>query len=128
MKPRAEAEVALLRQRWPDLQYQHEGQWVLLPDYPLPDGWSKGLVNVAFQVPVGPPGSPPYAFCVDAPLTFAGLMPSNFVPTGAAVPFPGQWGQFSWSPEAWPWAEEPTQGANMCDFAMSFADRFAEGA
>ena len=127
MTSRPDTELALLRQRWPELRHEPEGQWILLPDYSLTDGWSQTAVSVAFQIPLGPPGSPPYAFYVDAPLTFRGATPNNFVPTGATVPFPGQWGQFSWSPDGWPWAEDPAQGANMCDFARSFADRFAEG-
>lgn len=127
MTPRPDAELALLRQRWPDLRHDPDGQWVLLPGYPLPEGWSHTVVNVAFQIPVGPPGSPPYAFYADAPLTFLGSVPNNFVSAGTVVPFPGKWGQFSWSPDAWPWAEDPAQGANMCDFAKSFAARFAEG-
>jgi hypothetical protein len=124
---RVDAEMALLRAQWPALSYEPAGQWILLPDYPLPEGWSQPSVNVAFQIPAGPPGSPPYAFCVDAPLTFNGATPANYTPTGAPVPFPGVWGQFSWAPEAWPWAEDPAQGANMRAFARSFADRFAEG-
>ena len=128
MTSRAEAELTLLRERWPGLQHGAEGQWVLLSDYPLPEGWSQTTVSVAFQIPVGPAGSPPYAFYVDAPLTFRSAMPNNFVPAGATVPFPGQWGQFSWSPDEWPWTEDLAQGANMGDFARSFADRFAEGA
>ncbi len=128
MTSRAEAEVTLLRERWPDLRHEAEGQWVLLPDYPLPGGWSQTTVSVAFQIPLGPAGCPPYAFYVDAPLTFHEATPNNFVAAGATVPFPGQWGQFSWSPDGWPWAKDPAQGANMCDFARSFTDRFAEGA
>lgn len=127
MTSRVDAELALLGQRWPQLTYDPNGQWVLLPDYPLPDGWSQPTVSVAFQIPAGAPSNPPYAFCVNAPLTFRGATPNNYTPTGAPVPFPGSWGQFSWSPETWPWAEDPAQGANMCAFARSIADRFAEG-
>ena len=127
MTSRVEGELTLLRARWPTLRYEQAGQWVLLPDYPLPEGWSPPSVNMAFQIPVGPAGSPPYGFCVDAPLTFNGATPANYAPSGAPVPFPGSWGQFSWAPEGWLWAEDPAHGANMCSFAGSFADRFAEG-
>lgn len=128
MTSRVDAEVALLRAAWPGLLFEAAGQWVLLSGYPLPDGWSQPTVNVAFQIPAGPPSSPPYAFCVDAPLTHNGTAPDNYVASGAPVPFPGQWGQFSWAPETWPWAEHPADGANMRSFARSFAERFAEGA
>lgn len=127
MPTRVDAELGLLRAQWPTLSYEQAGQWVLLPDYPLPEGWSQRSVNVAFQIPNGPAGSPPYAFCVDAQLTFQGATPANHTPSGPPVPFPGSWGLFSWAPEAWPWAEDPAQGANMRSFARSFADRFAEG-
>jgi hypothetical protein len=128
MTTRLDAELALLRAQWPTLSYEPTRQWVLLPGQPLPEGWSQPTVAVAFQVPPGPPGSPPYAFFVNTPLTYQGQQPTNYAPTSGVVPFTGNWAQFSWAPETWQWAEDPAQGANMRSFARSFAERFAEGA
>jgi hypothetical protein len=124
---RVDVELALLREEWPGLTYELTGQWVLLPCYPLPEGWSKSSAPVAFQIPLGPPGTPPYAFYLDGAVAYGGQQPGNYAATAAGVPFPGTWGVFSWAPEGWPWAEDPANGANMSSFARSFADRFAEG-
>lgn len=128
MTSRVDAELALLREEWPALKYEPADQWVLLPEYPLPEGWSRAQAPTAFQIPMGSLGQPPYAFYVDGPITFLGQTPGNYSHPTTVVPFAGQWGVFSWSPESWLWAEDPTKGANMRSFARSFADRFAEGA
>jgi len=125
---RLSIELLLLREAWPNLTYEPVGQWVMLPDYPVPEGWSRTLVTTAFQVPTGPPGTPPYAFYVDSPMMFRDQAPANCSPAAGGVPFPGQWSTFSWAPEAWAWTEDPAKGANMRSFARSFADRFLEGA
>jgi hypothetical protein len=125
---RVEAELMLLREKWSDLRYDPAGQWVLLPAYALPDLWSRPTTQVAFQIPGGPAGNPPYGFYVEAPLSYHGQTPTNYNFPVTGVPFPGAWGLFSWAPEGWPWAEEPARGANMRSFAQSFARRFAEGA
>jgi hypothetical protein len=125
---RVDAELALLRRQWPQLEYEPTGQWVLLSDYPLTEGWSRDSAAVAFQIPAGPGGTPPYAFYIDGPLDYRGQPPANYTFPVGVVPFPGTWGIFSWAPAAWPWAEDPAQGANMVSFARSFADRFAQGA
>lgn len=129
MIPRAAAELALLRDAWPDLTHQPSGDWVLLPDYPLPEGWSGGdTVAIAFQIPQAP-GQAPYGIYTDRPLQFDGQNPSNYNPTAPnTVPFPGAWAFFSWAPETWTWTDNPADGANIVHFARSFADRLAEGA
>lgn len=127
MTPRLEIELALLSKQWPDMKFESAGSWVLLPRYPLPDGWSVAAADVAFQAPDGPPGTPPYAFYVNGEVRFQGQAPANSARCPDVVPFPGDWQQFSWAPEAWLWAEDPSQGANLRSFAMSFADRFTEG-
>lgn len=126
---RAGAELALLRQVWPALTHQPAGDWVLIPDYPLPEGWSgTNTVAIAFQIPAAP-GQPPYGIYTDRALTFDGQPPANYTYPAAAgtVPFPGDWALFSWAPEEWAWAENPADGANLVHFATSFADRLAEG-
>ena len=70
MEERIQQELALLRQRYPNLEYQEQGQWVRIPDHRLPPGWDRLATDVAFQIPVGYPGTPPYGIYVPVGLTF----------------------------------------------------------
>jgi len=130
MQERINQELALLGKRWPDLQYRQEGRWVRLPAYPLPPGWSRSVTEVAFQIPVGYPGTPPYGICVPVGLTFNGSRPNNYTePAGTSVPFPGTWAVFSWSPESGQWRStaDLLTGSNLLNWALSFTDRFKQG-
>jgi hypothetical protein len=125
MSERIAAELALLRQRFPGLEYVEDGHWVRLERYPVPAGWSADLVEAAFQIP--PEAAiVPYAFCVRPGLTLAsGAVPGNYQ-FPVTTPFGGDWGRFSWSPLAWQPQSEPAAGDNMTHFVRSFADRLAE--
>lgn len=125
---RVEAEVEMLREQWPNLVYEPAGQWVLIEDYSLPTPWIPSTARIAFQIPAGPAGNPPYGFYSDGVLKCGEQPPTNYNAPAPGVPFPGCWGVFSWAPDGWPWAEDPAHGANMRSFAESFAERFAEGA
>lgn len=92
-------EIALLRRRFPKLEYRQEGQWVCIPSYPLPEGWNRNSTEVAFQVPASYPVGPPYGIYVPAGLLFQGARPDSYSePAPTQPPFPGQWGIFSWAP------------------------------
>jgi hypothetical protein len=124
---RLEQELELLRTAYPDLEHRpvDGAHWVRIPSYPVPEGWSHPTVEVAFQIPAQA-GQAPYAFCVRPALCLAGGgMPSNYSPT-AATPWGGDWTQFSWSPLQWVPKADIRAGANMLNFARSFADRLAE--
>jgi hypothetical protein len=120
-------ELELLRARYPDLEYlDRDGHWVRIPRYPVPVGWSDTAVEVAFRIPPEP-ATAPYAFYVRPPLLLAsGAIPSNYTPT-ATTPWGAGFAQFSWSPlDAWIPKADVAAGANMLNFAASFADRLAE--
>lgn len=120
----------MIRGWWPDLVHEPGGDWVLLRQYRLPDGWQPAAADLAFQIPQNLPGQQPYAFFVRGEVLFQGASPTSHsfpVPDGT-VPFPGTWGQFSWAPEIWAPGHEPADGDNVLGFARSFARRFAEGA
>jgi hypothetical protein len=125
---RLQAEVELLRMAFPDLEVAQEADrtWIRLPHYAVPAGWSDTHVDVAFQFPAEV-GQPPYAFYVRPPLVLTnGAGPSNYTPT-ASTPWGADFGQFSWSPlEPWVPKTDVRAGANMLNFAMSFATRLAE--
>jgi hypothetical protein len=124
---RVEQELELLRTAYPDLDGRlvDGAHWVRLQSYPVPEGWSHSNVEVAFQVPAQA-GQAPYAFWVRPALRLAGGgTPSNYA-AAASTPWGGDWAQFSWSPLTWMPKADIRAGANMLNFARSFADRLAE--
>jgi len=125
MTNRIEGELALLRRRFPNLEYIEDGHWVRLERYPVPTGWNVDEVETAFQIP--PEAAiVPYAFSVRPGLSLAtGALPGNYQ-FPVATPFGDDWGRFSWSPLAWQPQPEPSAGDNMTHFARSMADRLAE--
>ena len=130
LEDRIEEELTLLRRRYPDLEYQEAGRWVRLPEYRLPDGWNHAATDVAFQILVSYPGTPPYGIYVLAGLTFNGSGPSNYTePAATQPPFGGSWGVFSWTVADGQWrpTADARSGSNLLNWAIGFADRFREG-
>ena len=132
MKERIDKELALLRQHFPNLEYRADGQWVRVPSYPLPEGWTPSSPDVAFQIPIGFPGAPPYGFYVPSGIQFRGKQPLNYKdPSSVQPPFGGSWGLFSWSTVDGQWratAEpDPARGYTLVAWVKGFAVRFAEG-
>ena len=125
---RIELELERLRTRWPDLEYRPGGQWVRIPSYPLPPGWSRPSIPVVFQVPAGFPGTPPYGIYVSPGLTFNGQSPGTSVPS--QPPFEGQWVIISWTPDDGQWhaTADPASGSNLLNWVVGFSQRFREGA
>lgn len=129
MQERIAQELALLRQRYADVEYRQEGQWVRIGAYPLPAGWNRPVTDVAFQVPPAYPGTPLYGIYVPVGLTFNGSRPNNYTePAGTPAPFVGTWGVFSWAhTEEWRPTADLVAGSNLLNWVISFADRFREG-
>lgn len=125
---RKAAELELLRTVFGDLEVRDDGgrTWVRLPSHAVPAGWSADHVEVAFCFPLEV-GQPPYGFCVRPALTLvSGAAVGNYTPT-ANTPWGGDFAQFSWSPqEPWVPRTDVRAGANMLNFALSFASRLAE--
>lgn len=84
------------------LSANSDGTWtVQVPGIPLPPGWDRLAVDVAFVVPTGYPIASPDCFWAEAGLALAsGGAPKN---TGmSAVPgSPPNWVWFSWHPGTW---------------------------
>ncbi len=130
MQERIDDELALIRQRFPDVEYRREGQWVRVPSYPMSGGWNRTETDVAFQIGEGHPGTPPYGIYVPAGIKYQDAIPSNYKePADNAPPFEGSWGVFSWSPDDGEW--RPTadirKGSNLLNWVIGFANRFREG-
>ncbi len=108
---------------------QKQQNWFLIPNYPLPSGWSISKANIAFRVLPGYPATPPYGFFVPSGLRHNEAVPGNYQDSIADVPpFTGQWGMFSWSPLEWRPSDNLGAGFNLLNFALSFATRLREGA
>lgn len=130
MEERIKKELELLRARYPDLEYKEDGRWVCIPTYLLPEGWNKASTDVAFQIPTGYPGTPPYGIYTPAGLMFNGNRPDSYKePSPNPPPFPGQWGIFSWAPANGQWraTADLATGSNLLNWVTGFADRFREG-
>lgn len=130
MQERIDAEVALIQSRYPDAEYREEGQWVRIPGYGLPEGWSRSATDAAFQIPAGYPGVPPYGIYVPSGLLFRDAPPDNCTdPAGTQPPFAGSWAIFSWQPSDGEWrATADVHGSsNLTNWIAGFAVRFSEG-
>src|SRR5690348_16554544 len=117
---RLDAELALLRTSFPDLDYEFadDVHWVRIPSYPLPSGWSFAgepctHVELAFRIPTQP-GQAPYGFLVRPAVELStGVTPGAYSPN-VATPWGAGFAQFSWSPVGtWIPKTELTAGANM---------------
>lgn len=130
MNARIEQELELLRQYYPDLEYRREGQWVLLPRFPVPQnvGWQLSEVAVAFQFPAGHPGPAPYGFHVRPPLMLANGAQVQNAGASAEPPLQGPWMKFSWSAPDWRATQDVRRGSNMLNFVLTFTERLRQGA
>jgi hypothetical protein len=128
---RLELEMLLLKGHF-GAALVREGTWFLVPDYAVgAEGWNREKTAVSFRAQVGYPGTPPYGIFVPAGIRFNGAMPQNYQePVGERPPFPGEWGLFSWGPDDGQWrpGSTPREGSNLLNFALSFANRFRQGA
>ena len=116
MQDRIDQELVLLRQRYPGLDYRQDGQWVCIPAYPMPTGWDRSSTDVAFQIPIGYPGTPAYGIWTPEGLLFDGQPPDNCTAAQPIPPFGGTWLRFSWQPEGWQPAAEVTAGSNLLNW------------
>ncbi len=124
-------EIELLRGHFPGLEYVEAGGWVRLPDVQRPSGWTPPVSDVAFQIPVGFPGTPPYGFCVPAGIRHNGVLPSSYAePAAPLPPFPGAWGKFSWTHDGADWrpTANAAEGSNLVTWVRGIGVRLAEGA
>lgn len=129
MTNRIQDELALLRTRYPDLEFREEGQWVLLPKYNAPDGlWSCLWPDICFQIHSAYPGQKPYGFYVRLPFALlSGTEILNVTPS-EEPPFDGAWLKFSWDAPDWHATDELQAGSNLLNWALTFRKRLEEGA
>ncbi len=131
MDERIENELEIIREYYSDIEYESEGHWFLIPEYPeMPDEpkWTPQPMPVAFYPRQGYPAQKPYGMFVPADILVDGDEPDNFKPNpNKQPPFDGEWGQLSWQPKEWNPAANVAEGANLLSFALTFKERFREG-
>jgi hypothetical protein len=122
MLTRIEEEVQLLQEKFPTLEHGPDFKWVLLPVLQLPAGrFNKAASHVLFTLPVAYPQVGPDNFFVDIDLRLVdGSTPPAFNPnansSSGPAPLPGNWGWFSWHPQAWRPAANIADGDNLLGF------------
>jgi hypothetical protein len=126
MHERVRQEIELLRQKNPSLQNGEQLNWVLIPDYPLPEIYNKGITSLLWLIPPAYPQTPPDDFFVDGDLRLKnGSNPPGFNvgpnSSSGQAPISGNWGWFSWHPEQGKWrpAAEIEKGDNLITFLRS---------
>jgi len=96
----------------------------------LPHGWNREVTEVAFPIPVGYPGTPPYGIYVPAGILFNSMRPKDYTePAPSQPPFGGTWGIFSWTLGDGQWrpAADAASGPNLVNWVLGFGVRFREG-
>ena len=111
------------------------GDWFLLPNdtRAVRYGWSPVPFPVAFHAQPQHPGQVPYGIYVPSSALCNGHVPGNFSSqAGNRQPFKGEWGVLSWQGDAdgRPWFPNVNirEGANLLNFALTFEERFKQGA
>jgi len=131
MEERIKQELELLKLHYASVEYESSARWVLIEPLLVPEGWSEPLVQCAFKVPVGYPGTPPYGFYVPSSLRPDSGTPGNYqAQPSDRPPFPGTWSFFSWGQESGGWlaTDSVRSGSNLLNFSQSFRARLREGA
>jgi hypothetical protein len=129
MTERATAELALLTNRFPGLEFVESGLWCRVPGYVVPgEHFKEDIVDVAFRIPENTPGQEPYGFWVAPGLTprDEGATILNYA-YPAQTGFGGEWGQFSWAPDGWRPGPTAESGDNMVTWVSTFAHRLLDG-
>lgn len=125
MNERVREEIELLKMQFPELRHGDQLDWVLIPELVLPHGrFNKVSTNVLFKIPVGYPQTGPDNFFVDAGVRLKdGSNPPAFNPgsqsSSGPAPVEGDWGWFSWHPQAWRPAATIEGGDNLSGFVRS---------
>jgi hypothetical protein len=122
MSERISQEIALLRERFPEVIHGLARDWILIPHYPLPEGrynrtWTPLLVVLQKEYPSTAPDN----FFVFGQLrlkdgsTPPGLNQGSQSSTGAAS-VGGDWSWFSWHPVEWKPGADIRGGDNLQTF------------
>lgn len=126
MQARLSEELSLLRRYFGEIDFVDPSSWIRVAKYRLGGLWEPSEVSVAYQVPAGFPGMPPYGFYVQQTPRLNGAPLQGSAPPNKP-PFAGDWLHISWAAETWLPAASAEAGSNLWGWTRSFADRFREG-
>lgn len=125
MLDRREQELALLRDKYGDIEVSPDLDWAIIPSWNLPPGWNKATTPLLIQIPPGYPTTPLYGFGVEPDLRLAsGVEPTNATNTLSVAG--RQWRQFSFSVEDWRPHADLAQGHNLLTFLIGVDGRLRE--
>lgn len=126
MQERLAQEILLLKAKYPNLEQGQNYDWVIVPDFILPEGYNRKTTKLLFLIPISYPFAAPDCFYVELGLRLSnGNMPSNYNEQ-MTVPVGGAWGYFSWHPEIWQAAVEIEKGDNLFSFMKAVNLRLRE--
>jgi len=131
MSERIVEEIKLLKQKYSNLQNGQNNDWVMIPDFPLVDGYDRKTTRLLILIPVAYPNTAPDNFYVDKGLRLSnGAKPSSYnEETG--VPVTGEWGCYSWHQDkeiadSWNPNAQIDKGDNLLTFVKSINIRLRE--
>lgn len=114
-----------LAEAFPTARLDRESLTVLLPDLPLPDGWSHSRTDVLFAIPSNYPAACPDNISARPDLRLAsGAEPANIM--GEHEHAGRRWLQFSWHPEEWGPTADASRGGNLVNYLIGAIARFEE--
>jgi hypothetical protein len=126
MKERIVKEIELLRERYPNLQHGENHDWVMIPNFPLPEGWNRRQTKLLFLIPPAYPHAPPDNFYAESGLKLSNGNPALNYNEGDGVPIGGAWGCFSWHAEKWRPSDNIEDGDNLLTFIRAVKIRLRE--
>lgn len=126
MRERVQKEIELLRGKYPSLQHGENYDWVIIPDFPLPEGWNRKQEKLLFLIPPPYPHSAPDNFYVESGLRLGNGSQQAGYSEGGSVPLGGAWGCFSWHAEIWRPSDNIEEGDNLLTFIKAVNIRLRE--
>ena len=126
MKERIQKEIEMLRLKYATLQHGANYDWVMIPDFVLPEGWNQKQTKLVFIIPPTYPHTAPDNFYVETGLRLANGNQQAAYSEGGGVPLGGTWGCFSWHPEKWQASDKIEEGDNLLTFMKSVNIRLRE--
>ncbi len=128
MNERIKKELEILKKEFGDLEYK-DG-WIFINNFKISsNAWNRDIVNICFQIPIGYPGEPPYAFYVPRGIRIKAneqSIPGSYTEP-VSTPFGNEWGKFSWVQDnSWKPTSDINSGSNLLNFVRSFKERFKE--
>jgi len=125
MSNRMRSEIEFLRGKYPDLSHGAQFEWILIPQFPLPQNrFNQDHTQFLINIPPAYPATGPDNFFVERSIRLKnegvppGLNLNNNSSSGPAR-VPGNWAWFSWHPKVWHPKAKTSEGDNLYTFIRS---------